>query len=69
MTEHYDALETRKPGEREAELFSRLPDVLSKAMAIYSDLVEKRPNDGRLGEKLHQCMQLRYGAVKQRRFD
>jgi phenylacetate-CoA ligase len=33
MTEHYDALETRKPGEREAELFSRLPDVLSKAMA------------------------------------
>jgi phenylacetate-CoA ligase len=33
MTEHYDALETRQPGEREAELFSRLPDVLRKAMA------------------------------------
>src|SRR5260370_24447302 len=33
MTDHYDALETRKPAEREAELFSRLPDVLRKAMA------------------------------------
>jgi phenylacetate-CoA ligase len=33
MTEHYDALETRKPAEREADLFARLPDVLRKAMA------------------------------------
>src|SRR5712675_1117132 len=33
MTEHYDALETRAPATREAELFSRLPDVLRKAMA------------------------------------
>ena len=33
MTEHYDALETRKPAIREAELFSRLPEVLRKAMA------------------------------------
>jgi phenylacetate-CoA ligase len=33
MTERYDALETRKPGEREAELFARLPDVLRNAMA------------------------------------
>jgi phenylacetate-CoA ligase len=32
MTDHYDSLETRSPGEREAELFSRLPDVLRKAM-------------------------------------
>src|SRR5712671_4217000 len=32
-TEHYDALETRAPAMREAELFSRLPDVLRKAMA------------------------------------
>src|SRR4051794_18148456 len=32
MTEHYDALETREPGQREAELFSRLPDILRKAM-------------------------------------
>ncbi len=33
MTEHYDALETRAPAEREAELFARLPAVLCRAMA------------------------------------
>jgi phenylacetate-CoA ligase len=32
MTDHYDALETRSPAEREADLFSRLPDILRKAM-------------------------------------
>ena len=39
MTEHYDALETRPPALREAELFSRLPDVLRRAMAApaYAD--------------------------------
>jgi phenylacetate-CoA ligase len=33
MTDHYDGLETREPPEREAELFSRLPEVLRRAMA------------------------------------
>ena len=33
MTDHYDTLETRNPAAREAELFSRLPGVLRKAMA------------------------------------
>jgi phenylacetate-CoA ligase len=33
MNEHYDALETREPAIREAELFSRLPEVLRRAMA------------------------------------
>src|ERR1700716_1392307 len=33
MTDHYDILETRDPAEREADLFSRLPDILRKAMA------------------------------------
>jgi phenylacetate-CoA ligase len=32
MTDHYDALETRDPAKREAELFSRLPGVLRQAM-------------------------------------
>ena len=32
MTSHYDDLETRKPEEREADLFSQLPDVLRNAM-------------------------------------
>ena len=31
-TEHYDAIETRAPAAREAELFSRLPEILRKAM-------------------------------------
>ena len=51
------------------ELYGRAFTVLSKAMQIYSALCEKKPDDGKLGEKLHQCMQLRYGAVKQRRFE
>src|SRR5476649_1230206 len=33
MADHYDTLETREPAKREAELFSRLPDVLREAMA------------------------------------
>ncbi len=33
MTAHYDALETREHAAREAELFSRLPDVLRSAMS------------------------------------
>ena len=32
MTNHYDARETRDPEAREAELFSRLPDILRAAM-------------------------------------
>ncbi len=32
MTDHYDCRETRDPAQREAELFSRLPEVLRKAM-------------------------------------
>src|SRR5882757_8623780 len=33
MTDHYDALETRDPADRDADLFARLPDVLREAMA------------------------------------
>src|SRR5438270_10462927 len=33
MTDHYDALETREPAMREADLFARLPDMLRRAMA------------------------------------
>src|ERR1700678_535349 len=32
MTDHYDSLETRDHAMREAELFSRLPAILRKAM-------------------------------------
>src|SRR5882672_2157307 len=33
MTEHYDALETREPAQREADLFARLLEVLRQAVA------------------------------------
>jgi phenylacetate-CoA ligase len=33
MTDHYDALETRAPSVREAELFARLPEILRRALA------------------------------------
>lgn len=33
MTDHYGALETRKPADHEADLFSRPPGLLRKAMA------------------------------------
>jgi phenylacetate-CoA ligase len=33
MSDHYDALETRDPARREAEMFARLPEVLRNAMA------------------------------------
>lgn len=33
MTAHYDALETREPAAREAELFARLPSVLRSAIS------------------------------------
>ncbi|MBA3710718.1 MAG: thermonuclease family protein [Planctomycetes bacterium] len=49
-------------------LYEKAFVVLSKAMQVYSPLVEKRPDDERLAEKLRECMQLRYGSVKQRRF-
>src|SRR4051812_25773312 len=32
MSQHFDALETRAPASREADLFARLPGVLRKAM-------------------------------------
>ena len=32
MADHYDALETRSAQEREADLFTRLPDVLRAAL-------------------------------------
>jgi hypothetical protein len=49
-------------------LYEKAYTILSQAMNIYGALVEKRPDDERLAEKLRECMQLRYGSIKQRRF-
>jgi hypothetical protein len=51
------------------QMYSQAFVVLSKAMQVYSALCEARPDDEKLGEKLRECMQLRYGSVKQRRFE
>lgn len=40
--------------------------VLTQAMQVYSQLVEKNPKDAALEEALRQTSQLRYGAMKQR---
>jgi endonuclease YncB( thermonuclease family) len=51
------------------QMYAQAYVVLSKAMQVYSALCEAHPDDDKLGEKLRQCMQLRYGSVKQRRFE
>jgi hypothetical protein len=50
------------------ELYEKAYVSLTQAMQIYSDLVDQHPQDEVLGSKLQQCMQLRYGTVKMRRF-
>ncbi len=49
------------------ELYEQSFQILSKAMTIYGAIVDQRPDDEALGEKLRECMQLRYGSMKQRR--
>jgi hypothetical protein len=50
------------------ELYEKAYASLTQAMQIYSDLVDQQPQDEVLSSKLQQCMQLRYGTVKMRRF-
>ncbi len=63
--EAIDAGNTPKRDQLYAQAFT----VLTKAMQVYSKLCEASPDDEKLGEKLRVCMQLRYGSVKQRRFE
>lgn len=50
------------------ELYEKAFQDLTQAMQIYSTLVEAKPDDEALSGKLRDCMQLRYGTVKMRRF-
>ena len=50
------------------ELYEKAYQELTQAMQIYSGLVDQKPDDAALSEKLRECMQMRYGTVKMRRF-
>ena len=47
--------------------YTEVLQVLTEAVQRFSALMEKKPNDEVLGEKLRRAMQLRYGAMKMRR--
>ena len=49
-------------------LYEKAYRVLNQCQALLSKLVEKNPTNTSLEAKLHECSQLRYGTVKQRRF-
>ena len=59
-----DAGNTSKRDDLYAQAFSEL----TQAMQIYSSLLEKDENNAALQERLRETMQLRYGAMKQRRY-
>ena len=61
------ALEAGNTPKRD-ELYEKAYVELTAAMQIYSALVDQRPDDEKLALKLRDCMQLRYGSVKMRRF-
>jgi endonuclease YncB( thermonuclease family) len=50
-------------------LYEKAFAVFSQALPIYGALCEAHPDDEALAEKLRQCMQLRYGSMKQRRYE
>lgn len=50
------------------QLYEKAYVDLTQAMQIYSTLVDAKPDDDKLGEKLRVCMELRYATVKMRRF-
>jgi hypothetical protein len=66
--EAYNAALGKGNSPERDKLYEEAYQYLTKAMQDYTALVEKKPNDEVLGEKLRKCMQLRYGTVKQRRF-
>ncbi len=52
---------------RRDQLYGEAFKTLTEAMNIYGELVEKDESNATLAEKLRRCMQLRYGAMKQKR--
>jgi len=60
------AVDTGNNSHRD-DLYGQAFVIFSDAMRLYSALVEAQPNNEALSDKLHDCMQLRYGALKYRR--
>lgn len=56
------------PTTERDQLYERAFLELSAAMQVFSRLAEASPDDAKLGEELHQCMQLRYTAMKSKRY-
>lgn len=52
---------------RRDQLYGEAFKTLTDAMNLYGELVEKDESNEALAEKLRRCMQLRYGAMKQKR--
>ena len=61
------AIDAGNTPERDV-LYEKAYHILNQCQALLSKLVEKNPGNGSLEAKLHECSQLRYGTVKQRRF-
>jgi len=56
------------PTPERDKLYERAFLELSAAMQIFSRLAEAKPDDEALGEEMRTCMQMRYGAMKSKRY-
>ncbi len=58
----------QEPTPERDKLYERAFLELSAAMQVYGRLAEAKPDDKALGEEMRLCMQMRYGALKSKRF-
>ncbi|MBN8524890.1 MAG: thermonuclease family protein [Planctomycetes bacterium] len=56
------------PTPERDELYERAFLELSGALQVFNRLAEAKPDDEKLGEELRQCAQLRYAAMKSKRY-
>lgn len=56
------------PTEERDRIYERAFLELSGAMQVFSREAEAKPDDEALGEELRECMQLRYAAMKSKRY-
>lgn len=57
------------PTPERDELYERAFLELSSALQVFNRLAEAKPGDEALGEELRLCMQLRYAAMKSKRYN